>query len=100
VDGGSHGGTKVGWARGDVTEMVVVGEFNIGGLEMCNGSAESIENLNDTSSILHGNDSQLILFVDPDEESLGFIMEDTSSGWPVSVKVASSQESVSLPIFK
>ena len=100
MDGGSHGGTKVGWARGDVTEMIVVGEFNIGGLEMCNGSAESIENLNDTSSILHGNDSELILFVDPDEESLGVIMEDTSSGWPVSVKVASSQESVSLPIFK
>ena len=49
----SHGGTKVGWARGDVTEMVVVGEFNIGGLEMCNGSAESIENLNDTSILLH-----------------------------------------------
>jgi hypothetical protein len=90
VNGGSHGGTKVGWARGDVTKMLIMGEFNISGLEMSNGSAESIENFNDTSSILHGNDSELILFVDPDEESLGIIMEDTSSGWPVSIKVASS----------
>jgi len=76
--------------------MLIMGEFNIGGLEMSNGSAESIENLKDTGSILHGNDSELIFFIDPDEESLGVIMEDTSTGWPVSVKVASSQESVSL----
>ena len=27
VDGSSHGGTEVGWARSNVTEMVVVGEF-------------------------------------------------------------------------
>jgi len=28
----------------------------------------------------------LILFVDPDEESLGIVMEDTSSFWPVSLE--------------
>ena len=59
--------------------MVTMGKCKGGGLEMFRGSAESIENFNDTSSILHGNDSKLILFVNPDEESLGFIMEDTSS---------------------
>jgi len=73
MDGGSHGGTEVSWARGDVTEMIIMSEFNIGGFEMSNGSAESIENLNDTSSILHGDDSELILFVNPDEESLALL---------------------------
>jgi len=75
--------------------MLIMGEIH-NGLDMGNSSAESIENFNDTRSILHGDDSKLILFVDPDKERLGFVMEDTSSGWPVSVKVASSQESVSL----
>jgi len=100
MNGGSHGGTKVGWARGDVTKMLIMGEFNISGLEMSDSSAESIENFNNTGSILHGNNSKLIFFIDPDEESLGFIVEDTSTGWPVSVEIASSQESVSLSIFK
>ena len=62
-------------------------------------SAESVENLNDTGSLLHGDDSKLILFVDPDEEGLGVVVEDTSAGWPVSVEIACFEESVSLPIF-
>ena len=75
-------------------------EFDIGGLEMSNSSAKSIEDFEDSTILLHGDDSELIFFVDPDEESLGIVMEDTSTRWPVSVKVASSKESVSLPIFK
>jgi hypothetical protein len=48
--------------------------FDVGG-----GSAKSVENLNDSGSLLHGDDSKLIFFVDPDEESLGIVMEDTSA---------------------
>jgi len=59
------------------------------------GSAESVEDLFDTSSFLHGDDSKLIFFVDPDEERFGIIVEDTSTGWPVSVQVASFEESIS-----
>ena len=99
MDGSSEGGSQVGWARGDVTEMLIVREL-ADGLDVSGGSAESVEDLEDTSSLLHGDDSELILLIDPDEESLGVVVEDTSSGWPVSVKVASSQESVSLPIFE
>jgi hypothetical protein len=98
VDGGSEGGSEVSWARGDVTKMLVVGEL-AHGLDVSGSSAESIEDLEDTGSWLHGDDSELILFVDPDEESLGVVVEDTSAGWPVSVKVASLKESVSLPII-
>ena len=99
VHGGSHGGTKVGWARGDVTEMVVVGECDISGLEVLNSSAESVEDFDDTSVLLHGDDSELILLVNPDQEGLVVVVEDTSAGWPVSVEVACLEESVSLPIF-
>jgi len=95
VDGGTHGGTEVGWAGGDVAEMVVVGELEVL-LDLGGGSLESGEDGLDVSSWLHGNDSELVLFVDPNEEGLGVVMEDTSSGWPVSVQVGCSKESVSL----
>ena len=80
--------------------MFVMSKLNISCLEMSNSSAESVENFDDTSILLHGDDSELILLVDPDQESLSIVVEDSSAGWPVSVKVASSQESVSLPIFE
>ena len=98
MNGGSEGGTEVSWARGDVTEMLIVREL-ANGFDVSSSSAESVEDLEDTSSLLHGDNSQLILLIDPDEESLGVIVEDTSARWPVSVKVACGQESVSFPII-
>lgn len=95
MDGSSEGGTEIGWARGDVTEMLIMREF-ADSLDMSSGSAESVEDLEDTSSLLHGDDSELILLIAPDVERFIFVHEDTSSGWPVSVKVACLQESVSL----
>ena len=96
VDGGSEGGTEVGGARGDVTEMLVLGELALL-LNGLSGSAESVEDLLDASTLLHGDDSELILLVDPDKEGLGFVVEDTSARRPVSVEVASLEESVTLP---
>jgi hypothetical protein len=94
MDGSSHGCTKVSWARGDVTKMVIVTELgnllNNGG-----GSAESIEDLFDTSSFLHRDDSELIFFINPNEERFSGIVEDTSTRWPVSVQVASFEEAIS-----
>jgi hypothetical protein len=52
------------------------------------GSAQSLEDSSDISALLHGDDSQLILFVDPDEEGLGVVVEDTSARRPVSVESA------------
>ena len=98
VDGGSESGTEIGWARGDVTEMLVMGELDHS-LDVSGGSAESVEDLEDTGTLLHGDDSELVLLVDPDEESLGVVVEDTSAGWPISVEVASLQESIALPII-
>ena len=75
--------------------MIVVGELgNI--LNSSSGTGKSLKDFSDISSLLHGDDSELILFVDPDEESLLVVVEDASAFWPVSVKTAGIKEAVTL----
>ena len=97
VHGGSESGTKVGRAGGDVTEMVITRELG-DLLDGAGSSAESVEDGLDVGTVLHRDDSKLILLVDPDDESLGVVVEDTSARRPVSVEVASLKESIALPI--
>jgi hypothetical protein len=92
VHGSSKSSSHVGWASGYITEMLVVGELGLG-LDNVGGIGESLENHFDVGSSLHGDDSKLILFVDPDKESLGVIVVDTSSLGPLSL------ESSGLEIF-
>ena len=99
VDRCSEGSSEVGGAGGDVSEVVIVSE-HADFLDLLGGSAESVEDGDNSGSLLHGDDSELILLVDPDEESLGGVVEDTSAGRPVSVEVAGLEESVTLSIFK
>ena len=68
-------------------------------LDVGSSAGESVEDCVDVSTGLHGDDTELILFIDPDEEGLGIIVEDTSAFGPFTVKTASLQESVSLPIL-
>ena len=63
---------------------------------MLTGSAKSVENGLDVSTLLHRYDSQLIFFIYPNKESLVLIVEYTSSVGPVSVQANSLQESVAL----
>ena len=92
MDGRSETGSHVGWAGGYITEMSIIGEFCFL-FDLVGTISESLENLLDVGTGLHGDDSKLILFVNPDEESLGVIVEDTSSLWPLSL------ESCRLKIF-
>jgi hypothetical protein len=57
-------------------------------------SAESVEDGLDVCTRLHGDDSQLVLFVDPDEEGLVVVVEDASAIGPVSVQAAGLKEAV------
>ena len=92
----SHCSSKVGWAGCDVTKMVIICEFsNL--LNFGLSINKSLEYLFDVGSWLHGNNSELILFVDPDEEGLGVVVEDTSARWPVTVETAGIEETVTLP---
>ena len=65
-------------------------------LDFGSSPAESIEDLFDSGSLLHGDDSKLVFFVHPYKESLGCIMENSSSRWPVSVQTTCLEESISL----
>jgi len=87
VNGSSKTGSEVGWAGRDVTEMGVVGELSFS-FNKAGSLRESRENSSNIGSLLHGDDSKLIFFVNPDEESLGIVMEDSSTLWPVSLESA------------
>lgn len=95
MDGSSQSSSAVGWACSKISEVVVVGESGLI-LNQFLGSGQSVEDGSDITTGLHRDDSELILFVDPDEEGLVVIVEDTSCSWPVSVQSAGLQESVSL----
>ncbi len=98
MDWGSQGGSEVGGARCDVAEVTVPEEIKVT-LEVKARTGESVEDGVDVTTWLHGDDSQLILLINPDEEGFGIIVEDTSAFGPFTVKTASLQESVSLPIL-
>lgn len=68
--------------------MFVVGEFGLL-LDGGSGTGESIEDGSDVSTRLHGDDTELIFLINPNEESLGIIVEDTSAIGPFTVKTAS-----------
>jgi len=52
-------------------------------------SAESIEDCLNICSRLHGNDSQLVFLVDPNQEGLIVVVEDASAIGPVSIQTNS-----------
>jgi hypothetical protein len=60
------------------------------------GSAESVKNSLEVSTLLHRDDSQLIFFIDPNQEGLVVIVENTTAIWPISVQTTSFKESISL----
>ena len=85
VHGGAHASSEISRARGDVAEMLVVGESGLL-LDLGSGSRESLEDLTDVRTLLHRDDTELILLVDPDEEGLGIVMEDTTSLGPLTLE--------------
>jgi len=96
VDGSAESCAEVSGAGGDVTEMVVMSEL-ADGLNVGGGAGETLENGVDIGTLLHGDDTELIFFIDPDEESLGVIVEDTTALGPVTVETAGFEETISFP---
>lgn len=79
--------------------MLVVGEIE-DFLYFSGAAGEAIKDAVDVSTRLHGNDAELILFVDPDNEGLLFVVEDTTTVGPVAVEATGLLESVCLPKIK
>jgi hypothetical protein len=87
VNRGSQTGTHVGGASSNVTKVIIVGKLSLL-LDLVGSGSKSSEDLTNVGTSLHGDDSKLILFIDPDEESLVVIVEDTSSLGPVSLETS------------
>merc|ERR1712156_979958 len=55
---------------------------------------EAFENTLDITALLHGNDTELILFVDPDKESFVLVVENTTALGPVTLHTSDLQVGV------
>lgn len=95
VHRGSQGSSAIGRTRSDVAQVVVMGKLSCA-LQSRGSSGQAREHGTDVRALLHRDDTQLVLFVDPYEEALGIVMEDASSGGPVSVESSRLKESVTL----
>jgi len=100
VDGGSHASSKIGWARVDVSvllgESVVLARLGLDGIsDSLDSTGKTSEDSLDVSSLLHGDDTGLILLIDPHKEGLGVIVEDSTALGPVTLHTSNSQVSVS-----
>ena len=67
--------------------MLIIGELSFL-FDLTSSDRESFENLLDVGALLHGDNSKLIFFVDPDEECFVVVVVDTSGFRPVSFKTA------------
>jgi hypothetical protein len=72
--------------------VLIVGELD-DGLNVCGGAGKSVENSVDVSALLHRDDTELILFVNPHKEGLFFVVEDTSAVRPVASSSSTRQQS-------
>jgi len=95
VHGGSDGSSQVGGAESEETETIRAGEW-YSLLNFVDTVGETTEDSAQISSLLHRNNTQMILFVHPDEESLVIIVVNTTSSGPVAASIGSLKESVSL----
>merc|ERR550519_316665 len=99
VHRGAHAGSKIGWAGVDIAVFVVQHKvFARRGLDRItdglDSSGESTEDTLDIATLLHGDDAELILLVDPDEEGLGLVVVDAAALGPVALHAGNSQVAI------
>lgn len=92
VDGGADGGAQVGRAESQEAEAVVVGEGDLL-LDFVDGVGEASEDGLQVTTLLHGDDAEVILFVAPDQEGLVIVVVDTATSGPVAASVGSLSQS-------
>merc|ERR1719249_89647 len=100
VDRGPHTSTKVGGAGVDVAVLLIKTEvltrLSLNRvLDSLDALGQPAEHFPNVSSLLHGDDAELILLVDPDEERLLGVVEDSTTLGPVTLHTSNSQVPVS-----
>merc|ERR1719474_2625381 len=88
VNRSSHSCAKVCRAGMDVTisfiQHKVMSRFLLDRiLDSLDTSCQPVKHLLDVASLLHGDDPQLVFLVDPGQEGLVLVVEDSSALWPV-----------------
>merc|ERR1719300_1181414 len=88
VNRSSHACSKVCWAGVDVSvsfvQHEIVTRFLLDGiLHSFDTTCQSVKNLLDVSALLHGDDPQLVLLVDPGQEGLVLVVEDSTTLRPI-----------------
>jgi len=83
----------------DITVTLIKSEFLArlgldGVTDSLDTASKTLEDTLDITTLLHGDDSGLILLIDPQEEGLGIIVEDTSALGPVTLHTSYLQVAV------
>jgi len=96
VDRGSHAGAQVGGARVDVAKLggnlEVLAALSLDRvLHSLDATCQPLEDTLDVAALLHGDDAELILLVDPDKEGLGLVVEDATALGPVALHTSHLQ---------
>jgi len=99
VDGGPHASAQVGGAGVDVAELggqqEVLARLSLDGVtDGLDTPGEPLEDTLDVTALLHGDDPELILLVDPDQEGLVLVVEDTTALGPVALHTSDLQVGV------
>ena len=90
VDGGPHAGAEVGGAGVDVSvllgQSVLLPGLGLDGLlDGGDAAGQAGEDSLDVAALLHGDDAGLVLLVDPQQEGLGVVVEDSTALGPVTL---------------
>jgi len=99
VHGGAHASSKIGGAGVDVAVLLIQTEV-LANLSLdavadsLDSSGETTEDSLDIATLLHGDDAELILLVDPDKEGLGIVVVDTAALGPVALHAGNSQVAI------
>lgn len=93
MHGGAQSRAEVGRARSDVAEMVVLRELGHL-LDLSGRVRQPLEDRLDVRTLLHGDDAQLVLFVDPHKERLLIVVVDAATIGPITVEAGGLKETV------
>jgi len=101
VNRGTHASSKIGWAGVDVSvllrESIHLTRLSLDrGFNCSNSAGKTFKDTLDITTLLHGNDTGLVLLIDPQKEGLGSIVEDTTALWPVTLHTGNGKVTVSI----
>jgi len=96
VNASTQTGAQVRGAGQHVTQMLVPHElltFILHGIfKACEALTEAAEHFLDVATLLHGDDSQMILLVNPNQEGLVIVVPDTTSIRPITGHTSTAQQ--------